>query len=276
MAAPSRQNGGDTTQEHEAGEDFLFDGSVDSKASLPQLSRKSLTHRRGANVASARMDWQAKQKETIANYRGSVGATQAQGGQTRTTLATKQLYFRDVQLVRKMPAPASRATNQNTHNAQLQVHREVELFFKQLCPKLTMQVTCLCDQVDDDRNALHAIIEFDSAASAQHALRTIRRAGHKDSAQGPRHLSWRYCGLAWEPETFCSGALGGPSAISAVLNSTPITNLVPSSMMNSTGKGPSRATDCNLSRVFCAPGAPPTYSCQSLRGLPILSHRAYG
>lgn len=102
-------------------------------------------------------------------------------------------------------------SDKSIKSAQLQVHREIEVFFRQLLPKLPMKVTCVYDHLEDHRNATYAIIEFTSAKSAQDALRAIRQEGHAESARGPLHVSWRYCGLAWEPETFCSAGLQGPT-----------------------------------------------------------------
>lgn len=151
--------------------------------------------------AHATIAWRAKKQNAIENYRTSLAFTQAHGKEAKQVQNATRLYIADAQLSRSSPKPQSWKNKGSAQDARAFVQQEMNRLLHRVCPQAPSQVTCLYDPVVDERQVMHIIVDFDSSAAAQGALRALRReccVGKKDAA-----WSWRYCGLAWEPDVIC-------------------------------------------------------------------------
>jgi len=164
-------------KDHEVSEGWedLHDASSDAGIRCIETNQASSNFTSGSPMLkAARAKLQDKQRTTKAAYLASRAATQGHGGENRITLNARRLYLRDVQLAQKTPGPPNLLSLQNIRSCQSQVQHEIAHFFQQLCPKLRMRVKLLFDEVEDQRDAAHAIVELDTPAAAQEAMRALR------------------------------------------------------------------------------------------------------
>lgn len=153
-------------------------------------------------ATTARRD---QQRSAAEKYRSSLAATQAHGRESKQTEKANRLYIADMKLACNVPKPESWLVKSTTQDAQALVKQEVEYFLHRVCPEVPVKVTITYDPVVDERSVMHVIADFTSAAAAQGALRALRQEGPAKDAE--KCMSWRYCGLAWEPDAICSKTL---------------------------------------------------------------------
>mmetsp|Transcript_90486 Transcript_90486/g.158140 ORF Transcript_90486/g.158140 Transcript_90486/m.158140 type:complete len:269 (+) Transcript_90486:80-886(+) len=158
--------------------------------------------------------WKAHRVGLEQAYRKSAALSQAQGPD-RVALTSNRLYFKGLMPYHESPAPWSMTIPGAVANSQQQVQQDIERVLHSLCPQLrAMRMIYVFDQAREERDVLHAIAEFESPAAAREAHQVFQETTKSAFSLGAKKfdgVSWRYCGLAYEPEVFASNNVMYPA-----------------------------------------------------------------